>query len=287
MYDKEAAFAGIRLMVDPINRSRREDSDNVMAIFYEEQPFTWEFVLPYVELALTESKGDLDFLDVGTGSGVFSILMAKHFPLLRIKAIDKSPRAIEWARTNRMINKVEFDLHGPILYSKDTVPQGSAKVIGLYPPYHLYPESVADKIPQHARGGSDGQEEFRNQLAIAGSHMAEDGIIFFNQMAIGNEVGPEFLEYISKLIPGASVTYTNVFAPMATRDFLQGVYGDRHPGYVSEMSSRAPLVYYCVGIIKKDGKQQVEVVEHTVDLAERSWNDRILLHKEIAGHEGN
>jgi len=284
MYDDNAQFAGISLMVDPITRKREESADNVMAIFHEEQPFTWEFVQPYIAKALKESGGTLDFADVGTGSGVFSILVAKHFPGTKIVAIDKSPRAIEHARQNAALNGVSFELKFG-QYAKDMLPEASVKVIGLYPPYHLYPESVAEKIPQHARGGSDGQEEFRNQLAIAGAHVAENGIIFFNQMAVGTEAGPEFLDYIPKLIPGASVTYTNVFEPMYTHEFLEGVYGNKHADYVAAMSERAPMVYYCVGIIRKDGKNAESVVKHSVNLQGRTWAHRILLHKEIANHE--
>jgi hypothetical protein len=72
MFDTEASFAGIHIAVDPINRDREESSDNVMAMFYEEQPFMWEFVKSTIKHAVNAVVGTVDFLDVGTGSGVWS-----------------------------------------------------------------------------------------------------------------------------------------------------------------------------------------------------------------------
>lgn len=284
MYRSKADFDGITLRVDPIGRKRTEGSDNVMAMFHEEQPFTWATVKSYVAEALKESKGNVDFVDVGTGSGVFGILMTKHFGA-KVVAIDKSSRAIEMARKNAKLNGVELELKHE-LYSAKSVPLHSAKVIGLYPPYHLYPQEIEGKIPQHARGGSDGQEEFRNQLAIAGQHVAKGGIIFYNQMCLGGPKGPAFLEYIPKIVGGnPSIVYFNVFAPIETKVFLEGVYGDKHPDYVKETSDKFPVLYYTVGIIKADGKGEISEASSSFDLKGRSWADRILLHQEIAAHE--
>lgn len=285
MFDEEVEFAGIKLKVDPINRKRTDRSDNVMAIFHEEQPFTWEFARPYIAAALKESDGSIDFLDIGCGSGVFSILVAKHFPGSKIIALDKSPRAIEQARENGKLNGVNFDVKHE-LYSADSFPPKAAKVIGLYPPYHLYPNEIAEKIPQHARGGSNGQDEFKNQLSIANHHLADGGVIFFNQMCLGDEQAPEFTKYFSSFIDGnPSILYTNVFPGSDTKEFLRGVYGERHQKYVEETAKANPKVYYNVGIIRRDGKGEVREVSHDIDLRGRNWDDRIKLHYEIAQHE--
>lgn len=284
MYDELVEFSDIKLKVDPITRKRSNDSDNVMAVFWEEQPFTWQFVQPYVKEALEKSSGEIDFLDVGTGSGVFGILMAKHLHASVI-ALDKSSRAIEQAKNNAALNGVSLDLRHE-LYTVDSVSAHSVKVIGLYPPYHLYPAEIEQSIPQHARGGSDGQDEFKNQLGTASHHLATDGIIFFNQMCLGNDEGPAFTHYIPELIDGnPSVLYTNVFPPMSTKEFLQGVYGDKHSDYVEKTSQEFPVVYYNVGIIRKDGRGEIKEVQHSIDLKGRTWDDRVKLHYEIAQHE--
>jgi len=285
MFDSFVEFEGIKLSVDPINRKRTEQEDNVMAIFWEEQPFTWKFVQPYIKEALERSNGQIGFLDVGTGSGIFGILMAKHYNA-KVVAVDKSDRAIKIAQENARLNDVDSIKFQHELYSVNSVPESSVKIIGLYPPYHLYPIEIENKVPQHARGGSDGQQEFINQLKIATHHLAKDGIIFFNQMCLGNENGPKFLKYIPELVEGnPSIIYTNVFSPMGTRIFLEGVYGDKHADYVDKISNEYPVLYYIVGIIRKDGKGEVKEVIHSIDLKERSWKDRIKLHYEIAGHE--
>ena len=283
MYDSKIQFAGISLEFDPINRERVEEDDNVMAIFPEEQPFTWEFAQPYIKQALAQSSGELDFLDVGTGSGVFGILMAKHYGA-RVLALDKNPRAIELAKKNAENNHV-FLAFQEGEYAVHSVQPHSVKVIGLYPPYHIYPEQVAMKIPQHARGGSDGQQEFKNQLFIAGHHLAENGIIFFNQMCLGDESGPSFTRYIPQLVSGhPSLLYTNVFTPISTWDFLQNVYGKRHAGLADWVATENPLLYYTIGIVTYDGQGKIERVPHAIDLTGRSWQDRIQLHAEIARH---
>ncbi len=283
MLDSYVKFSGIKLYVDPINRPRKETDDNVMAIFHEEQPFTWEFCKPYIAEAVKTSLGKIEFLDVGCGSGVFAILVAKHFPGIRIIALDKNKRAIEQAQKNASLNKVFFETKHE-LYTAESLPEQSVRVIGMYPPYHLYPESIVGKIPQHARGGSDGQSEFKNQLTVASQQLATDGIIFFNQMCLGNETGPAFLEYIPKLVPASSLLYTNIFPRMRTREFLSGVYGERYANFVLSMSQDWPWLYYTVGIIRRDGKNLIEQVSHSINL-DRTWADRIELHRQIALHE--
>lgn len=284
MYDDYVELDSVRLQVDRIDRKRNECDDNVMAIFHEEQPFTWQFVKSYVKEALIEATGTVDFLDVGCGSGVFGLLMAKHFNA-RVTAIDKSKRAVDFAKKNAILNGLELQVqHG--VYSQSSVPERSAKVIGLYPPYHIYPSSVEEKIPQHARGGSDGQGEFKNQLTIADYHLAENGILFFNQMCLGDEFGPRFLRYIPQLITGdPSIVYTNVLPSISTLEFLESVYQGKYSSFVDEVSSQNPLIYYNVGIVKRDGNGTSVCVEHNIDLKGRTWKDRIKLHREIARHE--
>jgi SAM-dependent methyltransferase len=284
MYDTAVSFAGVKLAVDRIDRRRSDDSDNVMPIFWEEQPFTWRFIQPFVRRALAESKGSLDFLDVGTGCGIFGILMAK-IHRATVVAVDKSPRAIRQAKTNARMNGVTLKFRHE-LYGLRSAPNHGVKIIGLYPPYHLYPKAITPRIPQHARGGSDGQVVFRDQLRIANHHLAPDGIIFFNQMCLGDERGPAFLKYIPELIIGRpSIEYTNVFPRIRTATFLREVYGNKHAPYVASTSRKFPWLYYTVGIIRRDGKGVIQVVRHHVPLRGRNWPDRILLHREIAAHE--
>jgi len=286
MFDTFVEIDGINLFVDPINRTRTKDGDNVFAILTEEQPFTWKFVQPYIKKALKESDGEIDFLDVGCGSGVFGLLMAKHYSA-KVVAVDLSKRAIEFAKKNAELNNLEITLRHEY-YNLGSVPEKQVKIIGIYPPYHIYPSKVRDKLPQHACGGSDGQGEFRNQLCIADYHLANNGIIFFNQFCLGDKKGPNFLNYIKYLVRGnVSLVYTNVFGPIDTKEFLDKVYQDKHRDFVNYISDENPLLYYTVGIITRDNKGLVAEMKHNLDLKGRTWNDRIQAHYEIVKHEQN
>lgn len=283
MFDSQASFAGITLTVDPIDRERSEGADNVMAMFYEEQPFMWEYVKTRLEQAIKRVRGSVDFLDVGTGSSVWSLLAIKNLNAQNVVAIDKSPRAIEMARQNARANGVDFELRHEF-YNMNSAEYRSAKAIGIYAPYHLYPASIEMKIPQHARGGVDGQQVFKEQLCIANYHLAEGGVIVFNQMCLGKGGAPMFTRYIPQLIEGTSLTYTNIFKPMSTAEFLAGVYGDEHVAYQKSVAAAYPEIYYCDGVIRRDGKGEMLVEKHSIDLHGRSWEDRIQLHKEISRH---
>ena len=283
MFDSKANFANISLEIDPINRARSEDSDNVMAMFYEEQPFMWKFVKNRIAQTIKSISAEIDFLDVGTGSGVWSILVAKNIGAKNIVAIDKSKRAIDWANKNAQLNKVSFKIQNEF-YNMSSAPYKSCKVIGIYAPYHLYPKEIEFKIPQHARGGIDGQQIFREQLVVADYHLSDDGIIVFNQMCLGRKGKPAFVEYIPHLLKNVSLEYTNIFPPMKTIEFLEKIYEGKYKEYIDQISKEFPELYYCDGIIIRDGKGSITENKHDIDLKDRSWEDRVKLHHEIAKH---
>ena len=81
-----------------------------------------------------------------------------------------------------------------------------------------------------------------------------------------------------------SLVYTNVFPRVPTREFLEGVYGGEYKDFVERVAKNNPWTYYTVGIIRRDGKGTIEEVVHDIDLKDRTWQDRIDLHREIANH---
>ncbi len=214
---------------------------------------------------------------------MWSILVAKNIKANNIIAIDKSKRAVEWANKNAQLNEVSFAIQNEF-YNMSSAPYKSCKVIGIYAPYHLYPKEVEFKIPQHARGGVDGQQIFREQLVVADYHLGDGGIVVFNQMCLGKGGKPAFAEYISHLLKEVSLEYTNIFPPMKTREFLEKIYEGKYTEYIDQVSEEFPELYYCDGIITKDGKGGITEVKHDIDLKDRSWDDRIKLHHEIAKH---
>ncbi|MDB5259946.1 MAG: hypothetical protein JWN37_177 [Candidatus Nomurabacteria bacterium] len=283
MHDKQASFAGITLHIDPVSKKRREGSDNVMAIFWEEQPMWWYFIKDIVKNTIQKVKAPVDFLDVGTGGGVMAILAKKHAGAKIILAIDKSLRAVKESQKNAKRNKTPFKTKLEF-YNTNTAPYKSVKVISINAPYHLYPKEMEMDIPQHARGGIDGQQVFKEQLAIANYHLADHGIIVFNQMCLGRMGRPEFIKYIPELIEGASLVYTNIFPPIKSKVFFRKVYGNTFTSYQNEMSKKYPELYYCNGVITRNGKGSVKRVVHRLDLKGRSWEDRFELHRQISKH---
>jgi len=275
----------IKLDYDPINRERTDGADNVLGIYTEEQPLMWELFKGEIQDTVSSLKGDIDFLDIGTGSGFWAIIFAKHIRVRgKIIAIDKSERAVEKANDNLKTNEVDIDLRLE-RYSINTVPYKSTKAICLTPPYHIYPLEVENHIPQHARGGAYGFDAFKEQLSIAKYHLIEGGKIFFNHMCLGN-VEPEYVNFIMEIFDNKpSVKYINIFKPMSTYDFLNKVYEEQYKDFILEISKKYPRIFYTVGSICNDKKNIVYSQKLGISvLSERTWDNRIFLHKEIAKH---
>jgi len=287
IYADHAEFFGISIYTDPINRTdRTEADDTLMCMMHEEQPCIWHCAYPFIAEAIAKSNGEIGFLDVGTGSGVFATLVAKHFPGQNILAIDKNPRAVKRAAENAKRNGVEFRISEEF-YSEDTAPAHSCRTIGIYPPYHLYPVQYEMLVPQHARGGWDGQREFKNQLSKVGYHLADDGIIFFNQNCPGSEEGPAFLDYYQQLVGGKpSMTYTEILPRIKMHKFLEYVYeGIDRPEtneYIEMMCDLYEWNYLVNGIIRADGLGKVDTFVHDYDLKDVDWPYRAKIHNEIS-----
>ena len=75
MYHSKIDYENVHIVSDPITR---KSNDNVMGVFYEEQPFTWEIYKEKLLKIHNNISCDIDFLEVGCGSGLWSILFAKY-----------------------------------------------------------------------------------------------------------------------------------------------------------------------------------------------------------------
>jgi len=80
---------------------------------------------------------DLTVLDVGTGSGCIAIALKKHLPQARVFAMDISGPAIETARANADIQRVEVGfIQGDVLeWNKLIRPEQRFEIIVSNPPY--------------------------------------------------------------------------------------------------------------------------------------------------------
>lgn len=140
-----------------------------------------------VEMAvdLIKSKTEIRGIDVGTGSGIIAIAMAKLLPQSTWLAIDISKDALQIASTNAshlgVSSQIEFtegDLLTPLL---NTTPKFD--LIISNPPY--IPSAEIDGLQKEVRkepvlaldGGRDGLEIYRRLLPQAVSLLSDDGFI--------------------------------------------------------------------------------------------------------------
>ncbi|MBS1526432.1 MAG: peptide chain release factor N(5)-glutamine methyltransferase [Bacteroidetes bacterium] len=85
-------------------------------------------------------------LDIGTGSGCIAISLKKNLPDFTVSAMDISPEALQTAKKNAELNKVEINfIQGDILNPKSEIQLPKSKIIVSNPPY-VTPE---DKKQMH------------------------------------------------------------------------------------------------------------------------------------------
>lgn len=279
MFSNEIEFEGIKLTVNSF--SQKKHILNVMPIFLEEQPATYHLLKNVIHKKI--KKNNSLVLDVGCGSGFWSIIIKKKYPNSDVFAIDKNNNAIEFSKKNASINSVKINLKNEE-YHLDSFPEKSFDLIILTPPYHLYPEEIESNIPLFARGGSNGQVEFKSQLNIAKFHLKKDGIIIFNMMCIGDTQGPEYISFIKTLFENKiSLEITNIFPPIKTSYFLNKVYQNNYntaASFISSISNSKPLLYYTCGWLSHYPGVKIQIKESLLDL-NRDWDDRIKLHQHI------
>lgn len=274
---------GVRIWHDRLDR---EEVDNVMGIFHEEQVLTWKLLGTKLIEAIEDTSGSIDFLDVGAGSGFWGVLVAKNIRergrVRRIVAVDRVGRALEICKRNMRENGVNFELKLQ-QYSIDVAPKGEVRAAFMNPPYHIYPEALESRIPYHARSGGLGFEEFINWLAIADYHLSDRGSVFFHHMCLGADE-PEFLRFIPLFISGKpSILYYEILPSIDTLAFLKEVYPERFASFSYRTAIERPSIYFASGIIVKDGLGRRDKRRVSADLLNgKSWQDRIALHRSIA-----
>ena len=275
------SFEGLSFYVDAFNERKRIQS--VMPIFYEEQPMTWMLYKDEIR-EFMRGRTNIRILDVGCGSGFWGLLLKKKYPQSEVVCIDKNPVAVERARYNALLNKLDITLI-EALYKKDLFDELSFDLIVLTPPYHLYDPKYSEKIPLFARGGEYGLQEFYSQTENAFHHLKEDGMILFNQMSAGTNA-PDYVQFFKNTVCVGRLEYTNILPPISTSTFLEGLYGKIDSSYLKDFADRMPTLFYTSGVYMKNDddfsfSDNTKEKEDVLSDASLSWQTRIELHKEI------
>lgn len=166
------------------------------------RPETEELVLNMLRKIdeLVPEDTELDFLDIGTGSGVIAITMKLEYPSLNVTASDISPKALYIAKQNAkaLNSNVEFvlgDLAEPFIKKDQTF-----NVIVSNPPYiaeadkEVISTVVKDFEPYNALfAGQDGLDIYKRLCK-------QFPLIIRKPALIGLEIGAEQGEAVAKLL---------------------------------------------------------------------------------------
>ena len=166
-------------------------------------------ILVETVLDLNKKREGIRILDIGTGSGIIPITLAKHLKECSITAIDISSRAIETAKQNSIINQIDGAINfiEQDLFNANFNP-GSFDIIISNPPYVSKQEfstlqkEITDYEPAEAvTDKNDGLTFYRFIIEKGTEWLSENGQLYF-------EVGKDQFEYVKNMM--AEKDYKNI-----------------------------------------------------------------------------
>lgn len=203
-------FMGLPFIVSPDVLIPRDDTEILVA--------------EALEFLATKTE-KVTVLDLCSGSGCIGISLASNLENAKITLIDISVAAMDIARKNAKLNKVEDRLSFKIFDAMAKPNEGILyDAIVSNPPYIIRDEvftldkSVKDYEPFSALdGGDDGFSFYRSIIGNWKSSLKVGGKLLF-------EVGENQAEYIEKLMRDAG--YYNVYSVLDTNNILRVVCGN-------------------------------------------------------------
>lgn len=116
------------------------------------------------------AKGER-MLDMGCGTGIVGLHCARAGAL--VTAVDINPHAVECARANAALNRLEIEV---LLSDLFLDLEGKFDVIAFNPPY--LPDAIAGEIERSWAGGEDGVRVLERFLKDAPRHLHDGGRIY-------------------------------------------------------------------------------------------------------------
>lgn len=197
----EVSFYGLRFRVNPETLIPRPETEELLAQVLKRAP----------------RDRAIRCLDLGTGTGVIAVCMARYLAMAKVTAVDVSSAALEIARKNAVLNEVadriefiESDWFAHV--------EGRFDFIASNPPYIRsdglagLPVEVRDHEPSVALdGGEDGLDKIREIAEKLRTYLQPDGIVL---MEIGHEQGIR----VKSILESIELVDISVERDMADRD---------------------------------------------------------------------
>ncbi|MDL5042587.1 peptide chain release factor N(5)-glutamine methyltransferase [Streptococcus raffinosi] len=160
-----------------------------------------------VELILAENpKTELKVLDIGTGSGAIAVSLKESCPLWQVTASDLSVDALELARENAKLNRVDISFIQSDVFENIS---GSFDIIVSNPPYISENDknevglNVLASEPKMALfADEDGLAIYRQIIEGAAKHLSPQGKLYFE---IGYKQGSDLKKLLSLHFPDKCV----------------------------------------------------------------------------------
>ena len=187
----EAWFYGLRFEVNENTLIPRPETEELVEFILKE---TSNFQLP---------ASSLNILDIGTGTGCIPISLKVNLPQANVSAIDISEKALEVAKRNAELNKVEINfIEANILEVEDL--NQHFDIIVSNPPYvrnlekQEIKKNVLDYEPHLALfvEDTDALLFYRKIAQLALKNLSPNGLLFFE---INQYLGKETVELLEKM----------------------------------------------------------------------------------------
>ena len=197
----EVTFYGLRFRVDRETLIPRSETEELLDQVIKRAP----------------RDREIRCLDLGTGTGVIAVCMARYLPKAKVTAVDVSPSALDMARKNAALNEVTNRIE---FIESDwfTHIEGQFDFIASNPPYIRsaelagLPVEVRDHEPSVALdGGKDGLEKIREIATKLRIHLHPNGVVL---MEIGHEQG----DRVKSIFESIELVDVSVIRDMSERD---------------------------------------------------------------------
>jgi release factor glutamine methyltransferase len=170
------------------------------------RPETEELVEWILNSSITQHPSPNTILDIGTGTGCIPIALKANLPQANVSAIDVSEKAIEVAKRNAELNKVEVNFIQANILEVEDLSQlpSSYNIIVSNPPYvrnlekQEIKKNVLDYEPHLALfvEDTDALLFYRKIAQLAIKNLSPNGLLFFE---INQYLGKETVELLENL----------------------------------------------------------------------------------------